>query len=39
LASLLLSEADALVAGDKELLALRDRVAIATPAEFAAQPT
>lgn len=39
LASLTLSEADVLVTGDKELLALRDRFAIVTPGEFAAQLT
>jgi putative PIN family toxin of toxin-antitoxin system len=39
LASLILSEADVLVTGDKVLLALRDRFSIVTPAEFAARLT
>ena len=37
LASLTLSGADLLVSGDSDLLALRERFAIVTPAEFAAQ--
>jgi putative PIN family toxin of toxin-antitoxin system len=37
LASALLSRADLLVTGDSDLLALRERFAIATPAEFAAR--
>lgn len=37
LASLTLSGADVLVTGDGDLLALRDRFAIVTPAEFAAR--
>jgi len=36
LASLTLSGADALVTGDSDLLALRERFAIVTPAQFAA---
>jgi len=35
LATLVAAEADALVSGDRDLLALRDRYAIRTPAEFA----
>lgn len=35
LATLVAAEADALVSGDRDLLALRDRYAILTPAEFA----
>ena len=37
LASALLSRADLLVTGDSDLQALRERFAIATPAEFAAR--
>jgi putative PIN family toxin of toxin-antitoxin system len=37
LAALILSGADVLVSGDKALLALRERFAIVTPAEFAAR--
>ena len=37
LASLIVSGADLLVSGDKALLALRERFAIVTPAEFAAR--
>lgn len=37
LASLIASNAEALVTGDKHLLALRDRYPIVTPAEFASR--